>query len=775
MATTLDRARDVDLPPSFRNSNSKARSGYPTGNVRDPLAVRQYATYTRALWDEQDEYMAGLHRVWTQNLLFLSGRQWWLPQRNPAEPFRPPRVPSWKEQPVTNLTMAFFRTYLAKVLKNRPAWTVIPATTEPDDIHAAELGDQVLEAKWQELKLARVLRAAVSWALTTGNGYLYPYWNSNTGRMVPAEAVLDVPVYDEMGAVTGTEEMPVLLDKKGEPQLLANGRPDPAAEPVMVDEGDVGVKAYAPEQVRVNPEAESDDDLNWVIISEIRSLRELALTHPDLVQSGKLIPEDVTIADLDRALTSLDGLLSPTTTQVRDTRDEQLDRVLVLHYHEKPSEEYPNGRYWQATRDLLLEDPQDLPEGIWPPIIHLQDVAIPGRYHAGSVLEQIVPINKSYNELNAQIREHHNLMAKGKWLVPRGSGIRQGMISNAPGEVIQFNPGFQPEQAKIVPLPQTILDERQRIYGDFEIVGGIHGISMGKAPPGVSAGVAFLQLQEADDTDLNPFLTMLEDRVAELAGAVLQIIKARYTTERLIYVTGQNQRYQVRSFKGSDLRGAVDVRPQAGSSFPWSKTAQQSMMLTLAAQLPQLFTNPETGQFDTAKFARLLPVGGLGALGLDSDLDVQEAQREEEQFSVLGLEGNEMPEVGFWQNHDIHYLSHIRVLKSAKFKDWPMQGQRAFLAHVQQTLQQRDQKAAQMAQMNAMAQGNAPKELYQQGGPAGMDGAGAPGTPTGAAPGEFPGQGGPLDFASMPPELMGMAGTGSPDWLQGAMGGGTMP
>jgi hypothetical protein len=751
MATTT-KPRDLDLPAGYNLDRGSGKGGYPTGSPRSKENARDYAAYVRALWDEQNEYMAALHQVWTRNLLFLSGRHWDVLERSGV--FRPARTPTWKEQPVSNLVLAFFRNYLAKALKNRPAWTVLPASTEPDDIHASELADQVLEAKWQELRLSRTLRVAVSWCIATGNGLLYPFWNSRTGRYVQAEAIIDVPVYDEEGNVVGMEEATVLLNEKGEPQLLDSGLPDPTAEPHFVDEGDVGVRCYSPFQVRVNPEASTDEDLTWMIISEVRSIRELALEFPERV--GDLRPEAVDLAP-EVSLSTVNALAGDPGARLtphEDDRDRHLDRALVLHYHEKPSGDYPFGRYWVACGDVLLVQPQPLPEGVWPPLIHLVDVVMPGRWHGSSVMEQIVPLNRQYNEINAAIKEHHNLMAKGKWLVPRGSGITPGMITNAPGEVIQFNPGFPPSQAQISPLPQTIIEERHRVFSDIEMVGGQHRVSFGKAPPGVSAGVAFLQLQEADDTDLGPFLTMLEDSVANLAGAILQIVKERYTTERLVHVVGVDKKYQVRSFRGSDLSGAVDVRPQAGSSFPWSKTAQQSMLLTLAAQMPQLFQDRETGQFDSAKFANLLPIGGLGNIGNESDIDVQEALREEDIFATLGQDPDaQVPQVGFWQNHDVHYLQHVRILKSAAFLDWTPEGQQAFLQHVQETQQARDEKAQQAAQMQAMAQGNAPKELYQQGGPA-APGAQAPPSLT------------EEDIANMSPdELAELEGLEAADWI----------
>jgi len=708
--------RDIDLPHSFEHSYTAAE--YPTDeNYERPEVARKYADYSRAMWDEQEEFMRTLHQVWTQNLLFLSGRQWWTTGRDGV--VKPQRVASWREQPVANLTLAYFRNFLAKATKVRPAWTVIPASTDPEDVHAAELGDTVLEAKWEELRLGRILRVAISWTIATGNGFLYPYWNDNTGKMVPLEAEIDIPIYDdETGAMVGMEPATVLLDEDGEPQLLEDGSPDPDAEPVMIDEGDFAVKAYSPFQVRVNPEAESDDDATVYMIAEVTSMREAGVKWPEKVKD--LVPEDLSeAAEYERAVVGLGGMMGDPSSQLSPTegRDQHLDRVLVIHHHEKPTADYPDGRYWvSGSGGVLLEDPQPLPEGIWPPVIHLEDVYVPGRYHASSVMEQIIPLNKHYNELNALIKEHHNLFARGKWLTPKGSGIKKGAITNQPGEVITYNPGFKPEQADIRNLPSSVYEERSRVLNDYELVGGIHKISMGRPPPGVTAGVAFMQLQEADDTDMGPFLAMLEESVAAMARAALRIIRERYTTERLIYAAGDDRRYQVRAFHGSELEGAIDVRAQTGSSFPWSRTARQSMLLSLAAQMPQLFQDAETGQFDTAKFARLLPVGGLGSIGNMNDLDVQEAEREEEVFSTYGEETNEIPQVEFWQNHDVHYNQHIRVLKSSSFRDWNEQAQQAFLQHVQETQQARQQKAQESAQMNAMAQGNAPKELYGQGG-----------------------------------------------------------
>jgi hypothetical protein len=695
VATERDRLRGMKV------------SGLP----RDPSEGddgRVYGAYTRALWDEQDEPMRRLHRVWTQNLLFLSGNQW---IKEAGETFIPQLMAEWREQPVDNVCLAFFRTFLAKATKSRPAWEVIPGNpADPEDVKSATLADELLEAKWIELGMARKYRNAVSWMIATGNAFLLAYWNTDTGNITRLEAELSVPVYDKDGNQTGSEVVMVPLDEDGEPILGEDGRPKPGAEPHVIDVGDVGVKVISPFAVRVNPEAEDEDEVQWLIVAEAATLRELA-NRADVTdeQFRLLVGEDVgALENADRIFSSLDRLRSGGVHNTpSDSRDDDMDKVLLLHYYERPSIRHPQGRHWVCTRDTLIGEPGTLPDGVWPVMVHLRDVAMPGNYYASSVMEHIVGLNRRLNELNGQIAEHHNLLLKGKWLAPKGSGIRKGMITNQPGEVIQYNPGFKPEQADLKSLPSSVYAEREKILQAFEMVSGIHKVSMGRAPPGVTAGVAFLQLQEADDTDLAPVLAMLEESVADLAHAILKLAQSNYQEDRLIRLVGKNRRHYARAFQQSQLDGVFDVVPVAESSYPWSKTARQSMLLSLAAQFPQLFVNEETGAFDGHLLAEQLPIGGLDAISRETDLDLQEAEREVEEFARWN--GQEpLPEPQFWQNFAIHYRVKCKILKGTEFLEWDPQAQEAFKQHVSMHQQARDSKMQQAAQLNAMQQGNLP-------------------------------------------------------------------
>lgn len=699
-------ARILDLEDATIEEFEPA--SYPIG---DSLEDQIYATYSKQLLQERREAMESQFQTWIQNLLFLAGLQWWRYDRLTNQ-FMEVRGPSWKERPVRNLLVPFFKFTLAKLTKNRPRMSSVPASTDPEDVHAAELGDDVLRGKWVELRLSKVIRRTLAWMLSTGNAYVMPYWNTASGIFQPLTTLVSAGKFDSAtGEFVGEETVECPCDENGDPIMDEEGRYDLEAEPAYVDIGEVGYKVLSPFQVFVDTDAQGDEDVHSVIIVEPIPLRDIKRRWPDATD---LQAEDV--SEIDRFDNIVVGLSSGADTHMTGAqyeRDETaVPKGLVIHYFEEPSPQYPLGRNWVTVGDQCLERPGPLPDGIWPVIVHFKDVEVPGRYHGDATMTSAVGLQREYNEVNGQIKEHHNLLLRGKWLVPIGSNIRRGQITAAPGEVIQHTPGLKPEMADLKPLPQQVYQERDRILADLQYITGAHKVSMGDAPPGVTAGRAFLILQEADDSDLGPTIEMLEEACADLGWLTLQIIQRYYEEERLVRVAGENRRYRVRAFKGADLESIVDVEPQVGSAFPWSHTAKQSMMIDLVQAVPDLFMDEETGQFDRDAFRRMLPVGGEEAVTHEADLDIAEALREEEDFQFWdGL--SDLPiEPLPWQDHITHLRQHSRTLKSAAFRKWPPDAQTRFIEHWMNTqvLIQEMQAAAMAAEAEAQGGDQPPEE-----------------------------------------------------------------
>lgn len=719
---TLARAPDeIRHLYRSRRSDDDARQLDTQGHryPRERDSEDTYATYTKGLWEAQDGLLEGLHQTWVQNLLFLAGRQWWV--RSPRDNHWAPKPgPKWRKWPVSNLCLPYYKHYTAKLLKQRPAWTAIPSSTDPKDIYGARLGEQVLEAKWREIRMAKIMRQAIAWLATTGNAWLLPFWSDHTGDVEPMTIEVESEVYDEEGNVVGVHLVEVPLDESGEPRMIEGPGGqlvyDVDSDPVWRDQGDVSCRSISPFHVRVDPSAKTDEEVRWFIVAEVRPVAELRWMHPD--RADRITSDDPGI--LESYETFVAGVAAGSDAALAAASlDESTgeDSAVVYHYHEQPSDEYPRGRYWQCTGSAILSEPSDLPDGIWPCIVHLREFEVPGRFHGGCTMTHVVSLNREYNELNQSIMEHHNLMLRGKWLVPRGSMIQRGTISTMPGEVIQHTPGMAPRQADLKPLPAAVYQERERIKNDFQLISGVNRISMGQPPQGVTAGRAFLVLQEADDSDFGPITEMLEESVADLAWMMLRIIQGRYEEERLIHVVGDDRRYKVKAFRGSDLAGVMDIVPQTGSSFPWSQVARQDMLMQLLREAPGLFEDEETGGLDRHRVSRLLPIAGLEAAYASEDSDVNEALREEEAIEEW-VEGSPIPEPRPWQDHRVHMRSHERVIKSAEFQAWTPERQELMIHHWMAT---RAEIEAAMAREALIAQGIDPN-MMAAGAPPGLAG-----------------------------------------------------
>ena len=719
---TAVRTRRDEFARESDGSDPWGRDGRARWPATDDEEDYVYALYTSDFVEGQQTRREALHRTWQQNILFLLGQQW-LEYDSLTGTFAIPRTHAWKERPVVNLLTPFQKHFVAKVTKERPVLSAVPASTDPEDVQSALLGDDVVEAKWQEQQGSRILRRALAWVMPTGNALIMPYWNQDTGRIVPLIAPVEGHRHDEAGSPMYDPESgePVIdmidcpCDEDGEPRMDRFGNYDLEAEPHYVDEGDIGYKVVSPFHYYVDEAAESPEEVRELVIIDPMPMREFYRAFPD-APPGIVPDAEGGIDDFDTMLDSLaTGVGGADTHFIGARSHDDVDRkVRVFHYYARPTPDFPMGRHWiTAGRELIVE-PQPLPEDLWPQAVFLRDIEVPGEFFAAATMTDAVGLQREYNEANAFIKEHHNLLLRGKWLVPIGSNIRRGQITSEPGEVIQHTPGLPPKQADLRPLPEAVYLERKRIIEDFQLVSGLFKISMGgSAPPGVTSGRAFLTMQEADDTDIGPFLTMLEDAHAELGMLSLRIIQKRYTDDRLIRVAGENRRYRVRAFKGSDLRGVSDVQAQRGSAFPWNRVAKQDMMLQLAKDTPQVFADPETGQFDVQRFRDALPVGGIGVVSAAGDDDIAQALREEEEFEAFvdgQVDPQALPQAEPWNNHMVHIRQHRKLLNSAAFKRWPPSNRIALIFHWNQhkTLVAQEAMAAAMLQAGPGGPGGGP-------------------------------------------------------------------
>lgn len=745
-------ATDAQAP---RAPNTTTDTALALGDVPDVTAPRETkGRYAYARYAAQNDHYVGFAQTWTKAVLFLLGRQWvkWDPagRRYTTDT----DVPAWQQQPVTNITYAVARTLAAKLSKTRPTLEVVPPSGDSDDREAAELGQAILVHLWRLLKTPQVLRRALMWYLCAGQVYLRVHWDPEAGGRAPLTVKVPHPTDDK------AENVDCPCGPDGEPLTTPDGAPDLEGEAALHPRGEIALGIEDPLSVRFDPEATDAEDAREMYVAKLWT-RARAARHFKVPPESLGTPDagerqmyaDLLSAAASGPSTGTSGSFGARNDGLGASQDGALgDRVLVIEYYHRPDPDAdrPEGAHWITCGRTVVWPPLDdadyptgeapLPNGFWPPLIPVLSLPIPGQPQAMGILPQVVPLNERYNALDGKILEHEVTMAMGgKWIVhPADKSL---VITSDPAQVMAskgYAEGKPPIQAELKPLPAEVYAERAVIWDSIRTITAMSEVELGKKPEGVSAGRAFLVLQEVTDSVLGPDLQAWENALEEVGRRQLVLAQRHYREQRSIEIRGERGQWEVRSFSGTDLVDGMNVRVQTSSSFPWSASAQQDVKLNILAAFPGLVTDAATGKVDQERLAQFLDVGGSGlqTFESDEDEDLVEVQSEHSMFCAYDPRRGEqqLPQVAFWQDHAKHYHAHCRFMKRdrARFNRMHPVAQQAFLTHMQQTLATIDGQAEILA---GAQQPPAP--------PAGAPGApGDPNAPTDGAPTDAPPVGG---------------------------------
>lgn len=743
-----------------RDQRYKERKGFSIERAYEgPPALEasdeDKGNYSVARYLVQNDHYLGLYQQWAKPVFFLVGKHhitWDIRTGN----FRlDTDVPEWRQQPVTNYTYAVYRAALAKLTKSKPTLECVPPSGDSEDRDSAQLSESLLTFLWRYLRKPSKVIRALGWLLSTSKVYLSADWDDEAGELRPRTILVEVADPDDpTGQNTIDVECP--CDEMGEPirrapafdgeKALDGGDPyDLEAEPVMEPIGEITFDVIAPTRIRLNPEAECHDDADEWFDAQLWPIRdaekEFGVDLSDLKNVGTGDEDDR--QDLERLLSAVVAA-PPDPYHVQQQRigasqDEGIgERVLVIKYYAKPcaKDGYPEGRHWITAGGKKVwpreDDPEyhdgeaPLPFGFWPPQVPVVDTPIPGQPEGVSLLGQVVPLNEQLNYLDGKIGEYHTMQAMGgvTWVHPSDQGV---VITTEPGQVRVSKGlaiGKPPVREKLEALPAPVYQERGVFEAKLRAVAGISQVDMSQKPEGVTAGRAFLVLQEASDAPFMPLIAALEEALCEIGRRELIIAREKYVEPRILKIAGEKGQHQFRSFTKADLRDGIDVRVQVGSMYPWSKSAQWDTKLSLIQALPQLVVNPTTGEVDEAKLARYLDSGvpGLKAFESEENPDLVEIDREHAMFEAYDPTNpeasNQLPMPAFWQNPAVHLEQHHNFMKRNynRFKRWSPAAQEAFMEHMRLTTEAVDaMAAAMMSQAGAEEDdGAAPVETGKQ-------------------------------------------------------------
>lgn len=148
-------------------------------------------------------------------------------------------------------------------------------------------------------------------------------------------------------------------------------------------------------------------------------------------------------------------------------------------------------------------------------------------------VKNLIPLNKTLNELESSVAEYNHIINKGKWISDRTAGVR--IIDSEHGQIIEKKRGTEVTAAP-VPLINAVAVNTQieHINNYFEDIGAMHDATRGRVPVGAKSGVAIEMLQIGDSNNLAELVENTEEFLEDAFEFMLELASQKYQFARNI-------------------------------------------------------------------------------------------------------------------------------------------------------------------------------------------------------------------------------------------------
>ena len=500
--------------------------------LNEQKELKEFSDWIRAEYRKAKGARLTFERQWYLNMAFYQGRQWvsYAPQSaGLGNKLVVPPAPPYRVRSTTNRVRSVIRTEMSRLTSNKPNASVVPASSEDEDLFAAQAGEQVWESIYANHQLPTIFKRAIFWTVICGTGYIKVWWDKN--------------------AV----------------QKLASGE---------TQKGDIKYAPVTPFHIFVPDLTEEEiENQPFVINAYTKSIDWCKQAYGE---------------DFKPSIVSTNELMDNAFLNLRAAgNNAKPDSCLVLEVWLKSGAHkmFPQGGFATLVDNKVVAIHKDGPlfQHTQYPFVKFDHIPT-GGYYSSSVIEDVIPIQREYNRTRSQIIEAKNRMAKPQLMAPRGS-VDASKITSEPGIVIFYRPGLPaPAPLPLQPLPGYVLQELDRSLTDIEDVTSQHQVSKGGAPSGVTAATAISYLQERDDSVLSTTYQSVEAGWEKIAKQTLSHVNQFWETTRIVQITGVDGSFDSIALKGSDLTSGQDIRVEAGSALPVSKAARQALLMDLMTQ-----------------------------------------------------------------------------------------------------------------------------------------------------------------------------------------------
>lgn len=569
-----------------------------------------------------------------------------------------------------------FRVYnrIAPLMETRAAnlgsinydMSVNARSPEPDDWEKAKISTKLLRYCQSVTDFDKKMDKLLAWCELCGTAFTLSWWDDTIGEIVGygvTETVLDD------GTVT-VEETPVHL-------------------------GDLAFGLISPYEVF--PQSltiEEITDQHDIIIERVLDIGEIYDLYGRRFDGDSI--DSYVLTPIPNGSTG-HGISNTTFGLTKEKRD-NVERVVT--YLENPSRDHPEGRIITIIRDEIVYM-GSLPAGVFP-VVAAKAKPVEGQFFGKSVIEDLIPLQRSYNENYNKIQDFIDTVANNPWLVPEGSleDVEETGIQS--GDILVYRRQLGKPEIITYPDPPAIVQQQlDRLSADMEYAAGVSQLMVyGSAPTGVTSGTAIDNLRQIDSTRMSLTGDSIRNAVLSMAQIWLRLNKAFGTGYRALMISGESDIGGVYTWCSDDIN-SFDVVYDAENELRHGKDQQRNDFVTAYNMGLLSPNNPNIDREYLERGRELFDIAGA-----TGEYSLAELQRQNAKREVSYLTSGVLPEEGKYDDDEIHLEEHLKFALSEDYRQLQKKAPQyiaMFDEHIERHRAKIRQKQAE-AQVQAMQQ-----------------------------------------------------------------------
>jgi len=534
-------------------------------------------------------------------------------------------------------TYPFVKASHAKMLSVAPTVEIIPSTNSNDDKSAAKAARIFVDYARPQFKVQEKVSKTFLYSLLGGTAAIKVAWNSQLGKMVENENLLEK---NEQGELVETPAI---------------------AEDEILMTGDIDLLPIQARNLIIDPNCEDANFAEWCAERAWLTKEEFKAFF------GKEPPVK---EDMGEAATS-----TPIKERVFNmpSLSSKKDLIPVWEYWEKKMPRNGlKGYHAFYCNGVIMEDPESNFEHPFEhgqlPYVFITDVDVPESPYGMTKIELSEGAQNTINAIDSRILDNINMHASIKLVVPKNASNNEGVLTNEVDVVYETGPNdTAPYQLQPASMPAYVFNMRLEKYREIQDIFSWRESSQGKIERELS-GYAVNFAAEQDDKANLDMQIKVKNFYVNLYKLILETASEKYPDEIQLQVLGKENEYEFYRWSGASISSGWDIRPIHGTTLPLDGASRRQALTDLWDK--KILNDPK----------QLLRLLELGDVQQAFDPSYKARIRQQEEIDIM-IQQNVDIDVLENEDHEAHYGEVFDYMQSKDFYTLSPELQAHIIAH----------------------------------------------------------------------------------------------